>query len=160
MLFPICGLGVEVFEGSENDVLDRFYNAAKAHQPEIVLRITGDCPLVDPELVDEMVAYFGMQNVEYLSNVAPPTFPDGLDIEVFSFRSLEQAACSAGTPDEREHVTPFIRESGRFTIANFTNRENLSHERWTVDQASDLEVVKAVFNHFSQIGRASCRERV
>lgn len=142
-------LGYEVFEGSENNVLDRFYNAAKAHQPEVVVRVTGDCPLVDPELVDEMVAYFGTQNVEYLSNVAPPTFPDGLDIEVFTFRSLEQAVRHAGTPDEREHVTPYIRESGRFTTANFTNHEDLSQERWTVDEAKDLEVVEAVFKHFS-----------
>ena len=145
----VRGLGYEVFEGSENNVLDRFYHAAKAHEPEIVVRITGDCPLVDPELVDEMVAYFGTQNVDYLSNVAPPTFPDGLDIEVFTFSSLEQAVRHAGTPDEREHVTPYIREGGRFTTANFTNHEDLSQERWTVDEAKDLEVVEAVFNHFS-----------
>ena len=145
----VRGLGYKVFEGSESNVLERFYQAAKAHEPEIVVRITGDCPLVDPELVDAMIANFAIQKVDYLSNVTPPTFPDGLDVEVFTFSSLEQAARNAVTPDEREHVTPFMRESGLFTTANFANHEDLSQERWTVDQASDLEVVKQVFNHFS-----------
>ena len=145
----VRGLGYEVFEGSESNVLERFYQAAKAHEPEIVVRITGDCPLVDPELVDAMSANFAILKVDYLSNVTPPTFPDGLDVEVFTFSSLEQAARNAVTPDEREHVTPFIRESGLFTTANFANYEDLSQERWTVDQASDLEVVKEVFGYFS-----------
>ena len=145
----VRGLGYEVFEGSESNVLERFYQAAKAHEPEIVVRITGDCPLVDPELVDAMIANFAIQKVDYLSNVTPPTFPDGLDVEVFTFSSLEQAARNAVTPDEREHVTPFMRESGLFTTANFANYEDLSQERWTVDQASDLEVVKEVFGYFS-----------
>ena len=145
----VRGLGYEVFEGSESNVLERFYQAAKAHEPEIVVRITGDCPLVDPELVDAMIANFAILKVDYLSNVTPPTFPDGLDVEVFTFSSLEQAARNAVTPDEREHVTPFIRESGLFTTANFANYEDLSQERWTVDQASDLEVVKEVFGYFS-----------
>ena len=145
----VCGLGYEVFEGSENDVLERFYQAAKAHEPEIVVRITGDCPLVDPELVDAMIAFFVTQEVDYLSNGNPPTFPDGLDAEVFTFSSLQQAVRNTVTSDEREHVTPFIRESGLFTTANFANHEDLSYERWTVDQASDLEVVRHIFNHFS-----------
>ena len=145
----VRGLGHEVFEGSENNVLERFYQAAKAHEPEIVVRITGDCPLVDPELVDAMIAYFATPKVDYLSNGNPPTFPDGLDAEVFTFSSLQQAVRNTVTSDEREHVTPFIRESGLFTTANFANHEDLSYERWTVDQASDLEVVRHIFNHFS-----------
>ena len=145
----VHGLGYEVFEGSEINVLERFYHAAKAHEPEIVVRITGDCPLVDPELVDAMIADFAIGKVDYLSNLTPPTFPDGLDVEVFTFSSLQQAARNAVTLDQREHVTPFIRESGRFSIANYANHEDLSRERWTVDQASDLEVVRKVFGHFS-----------
>ena len=145
----VRGLGYEVFEGSEINVLERFYQAAKAHEPEIVVRITGDCPLVDPELVDAMIAYFAIQKVDYLHNATPPTFPDGLDAEVFTFSSLQQAVRNTVTSDEREHVTPFIRESGLFTTANFANHEDLSYERWTVDQASDLEVVRHIFNHFS-----------
>ena len=145
----VRGLGYEVFEGSEDNVLERFYQAAKAYEPEIVVRITGDCPLVDPELVDAMIADFAIRKVDYLSNLTPPTFPDGLDVEVFTFSSLEQTVRNAVTPDEREHVTPFMRESGIFTTANFANHEDLSQERWTVDQASDLEVVKEVFGYFS-----------
>jgi glutamate-1-semialdehyde 2,1-aminomutase len=141
-------LGYEVFQGSENDVLDRYYQAAKPHQPDTVVRITGDCPLIDPELVDQVLAAYEAQRVDYLCNTLPPTYPDGLDTEVFSFRALEQAAQSATKPAEREHVTPFIRESGLFKTGNFAHKEDYSQERWTVDEAADFEVVSAVFNHF------------
>ncbi|MGQ0666819.1 MAG: aminotransferase class III-fold pyridoxal phosphate-dependent enzyme [Nitrospiraceae bacterium] len=144
----VRGLGYEVFQGSENDVLDRFYRAAKPHQAEVVVRITGDCPLIDPDLVDQVIAAHEEQGVDYLSNTWPPTYPDGLDTEVFSFRALEQAARQATRPAEREHVTPFIRESGRFKAGNVANAEDYSMERWTVDEAADFEVVAAVFNYF------------
>ena len=141
-------LGYEVFQGSESDVLDRYYQAAKPHSPGTVVRITGDCPLIDPELVDQVIAAFESEGVDYLSNTLPPTYPDGLDTEVFSFRALEQAAQRATRPVEREHVTPFIRESGLFTTGNFAHDQDHSQERWTVDEAADFEVVAGVFNHF------------
>ena len=142
-------LGYEVFEGSENNVLDRFYKAALPHRPNTVVRITGDCPLVDPELVDAIIAFFAPRNVDYLCNINPPTYPDGLDTEVFTYSALEQAACNAKTSDELEHVTPYIRESGRFTEQNFANDNDYSRERWTVDKPADLAVIDAVFRHFS-----------
>ena len=142
-------LGYEVFEGSENNVLDRFYKAALPHRPNTVVRITGDCPLVDPELVDAIIASFAPRNVDYLCNINPPTYPDGLDTEVFTYSALEQAARNAKTSDELEHVTPYIRESGRFTEQNFANDNDYSRERWTVDKPADLAVIDAVFRHFS-----------
>ena len=145
----VRSLGYEVFEGSENNVLDRFYKAALSHRPNTVVRITGDCPLVDPELVDAIIASFAPRNVDYLCNVNPPTFPDGLDTEVFTYSALEQAARDAKTSDELEHVTPYIRESGRFTAENFFNDNDYSRERWTVDEPADLAVIDAVFRHFS-----------
>lgn len=144
----VRSLGYEVFQGSENDVLGRFYQAAKSHQPEAVVRITGDCPLIDPVLVDQVIAAYEAQGVDYLSNILPPSYPDGLDTEVFSFRALEQAARQAIKPDDREHVTPFLRESSLFKTGNLVYEQDCSRERWTVDEAVDFEVVAAVFSHF------------
>ena len=144
----VRGLGYEVYQGSENDVLDRYCQAAKQHRPDTIVRITGDCPLIDPELVDEIIDAYEAQGVEYLSNTLPPTYPDGLDIEVFSFRAMQQAAQQATKPAEREHVTPFIRESGLFKTGNFAHEQDYSLERWTVDEPADFEVVRNVFKHF------------
>jgi glutamate-1-semialdehyde 2,1-aminomutase len=141
-------LSYTIFRGSENDVLDRYYQAAKKAEADSVVRITGDCPLIDPVLVDEAINKFIDAEVDYVSNIAPPTFPDGLDIEVFSFQALETAWNKAKTPKEREHVTLFIRKSGKFSQVNFSNDLNCSGERWTVDEPEDFEVVKKVFEHF------------
>src|SRR5262249_44956102 len=139
-------LGFAVFAGSEDDVLDRYYRAAKDLKADVVVRITGDCPLVDPRLVDELIDEFNAEPVDYLSN---KSYPDGLDIEVFTFTTLEGAWQEARQPGEREHVTPYITQSGRFRTASFSNLEDLSGERWTVDEPEDLEVVKHVFEHFA-----------
>jgi glutamate-1-semialdehyde 2,1-aminomutase len=141
-------LGYEVFRGSEMDVLDRYYQAARSHRPSTVVRITGDCPLLDPELVDEVIAAYLAQSVDYMSNTQPPTYPDGLDVEVFSFHALEQAAANAARPMEREHVTPYMCESGLYKTGNVAHSEDLSPERWTVDEEVDFEVVSSVFEHF------------
>jgi glutamate-1-semialdehyde 2,1-aminomutase len=142
-------LGYQVFRGSEKDVLDRFYLAARESSAEAVIRITGDCPLIDPELVDAIVDRFKDCAVDYLSNVSPPTFPDGLDTEVFTFSALERAWRSASAPSDREHVTPFIRESGGFSCANFANGTDVSNERWTVDEPEDLELIRQIFRNFA-----------
>ena len=141
-------LGIDVFEGSENDVLERYYNAAKPYQPDAVVRITGDCPLVAPQLVDSLIASFTSQKVDYLTNTNSPSYPDGLDIEVFTFNALEKAVREATTTAQREHVTTYIYESGLFKTANIANQDDLSRERWTVDEPDDLKVVEAIFKHF------------
>jgi glutamate-1-semialdehyde 2,1-aminomutase len=144
----VRSLGYEVYLGSENDVLDRYYQAALLSQADTVLRITGDCPLIDPVLVDTMLEAYKAAGVDYLANVSPATYPDGLDTEVFSFKALQEAALQTTRPYDREHVTPYLRESGNFFVENFVNTEDLSGERWTVDEPADLAVVSAVFAHF------------
>jgi glutamate-1-semialdehyde 2,1-aminomutase len=141
--------GVKSFQGSENDVLDRFYNAAKSAKADIVVRITGDCPFVDAALVDEVVRNYKLENVEYFSNTSPPTYPNGLDIEVMSMTALERAATQATSKSDREHVTPYLYESGKFKKASQSLSEDLSSLRWTVDELDDLNLVKIVFGHFA-----------
>jgi len=142
-------LGYPVYQGSENDVLDRYYQAALIYRPETVVRITGDCPLIDPEVVDSVIAAFHEADVDYLSNNAiPSTYPDGLDTEVFTFSALERASREATQVREREHVTPYISESGHFKIGSLKHPDDCSCERWTVDEPEDFEVVTNVFEHF------------
>lgn len=141
-------LGYTVYQGSENDVLDRYYLAAKAAKADTIVRVTGDCPLIDPALVDAVVARLVESGVDYAANTSPPTYPDGLDAEAFAYRALETAWNEAGLPEEREHVTPFIRASGKFTRLNCANDTDHSDERWTVDEPEDFEVVRRVFEHF------------
>jgi len=141
-------LGFEVYQGSESDVLDRYYQAAKKSEADVVVRITGDCPLIDPELVDSVIAAFKANDVDYASNVNPPTYPDGLDTEVFSFAALETAWRQAKQAREREHVTPYIRESGQFRLHNCLNTDDLSGERWTVDEPEDFEVINNICEYF------------
>ena len=141
-------LGYACEQGSENDVLDRYVEAAKAHNADVVVRITGDCPLVDPELVDECIRGFKAAGVDYYSNANPPSYPDGLDVEVFSYKALEKAAKEAQEPFEREHVTPYLRKSAFFSIASMEHLEDLSLLRWTVDDPVDFVVIESVFRHF------------
>lgn len=145
----ILNIGIEVYQGSESDVLNRFYEAAKLYNPEIIVRITGDCPLIDAELVDDLISEFILRKVDYLSNTIKATYPDGLDTEVFSFSSLVYAEKNAKTIFDREHVTPYIKTTGVFTTFNYVNSQDFSDMRWTVDETEDFEVVKSVFNHFS-----------
>ena len=151
-------LGYEVYRGSENNVLDRYYNAANKYQPEIVVRITGDCPIIDPKLVDDVIGFYQEKKVDYASNTQPPTFPDGLDIEVFSFIALETAFSQASEQSDKEHVTPFIRRSDQFKRANYLNAVNYSDERWTVDDLEDFNVIENVINHFAPNLDFSLRE--
>lgn len=145
----VRSIGVDVFRGSENDVLDRFQRAARAVGATSVVRVTGDCPMVDPDLIDSLVEVFHARGVDYATNTLPPTFPDGLDVEIFSARALARAAEEAQAPGEREHVTTYLRESGKFTTFNVANDTDRSAERWTVDEPEDLEVARQVFAHFA-----------
>jgi len=141
-------LGYSVFKGSENDVLERYYQAAQLHQADIVVRVTGDCPLIDPVVVDRVIREFKDSRLDYVSNISPPTYPDGLDTEVFSFQALKRAHEDSTESREREHVTPYIRESGNFLMGNVPHSEDCSHERWTVDEPEDFDVVEGIFNSF------------
>ncbi len=145
----VSTLGFKCYRGSENDVLDRYVQAARLAKADVVVRITGDCPLVDPALVDEAIRLLRASKVDYLSNVSPPTFPDGLDIEVFTAQALEKAARETALPFDREHVTPYLRTSGRFKQAALQHTDDLSGLRWTVDEPADYEVMAKVFAHFA-----------
>lgn len=142
-------MGFACEAGSEDDVLERYIQAARAHDADVVVRITGDCPLVDPALVDEVIGAFEAADVDYFSNTIPPTFPDGLDIEVFSRAAFERAATEAVADYDREHVTPYLKEKGRFRQGVMRWEEDLSALRWTVDELADFEVISRVFDHFS-----------
>ncbi len=134
------------FRGDEADVLDRFYHAAKAHSADAVVRITADCPLLDPEVVKKIVARFQVGDCDYVSNTLRYTYPDGLDTEVFSFAALERAWREAKKPSDRQHVTPYFR-GVHFRTANVESETPVSPNqfRWTVDDLRDLEFVRAIY---------------
>lgn len=141
-------LGYECFRGEEKDVLTRYYEAAKKFNADTIIRITGDCPLVDSDLVDDCIKKFEFLKLDYLSNTVPETYPDGLDVEVLTFSSLEKANNEARLSYDREHVTSYIRESTNFKKGSLVNSEDLSKIRWTVDESEDLKVIERVFEYF------------
>ena len=138
--------GIPCYRGSENDVLDRFYGAARAEKAAWVVRITADCPLIDPEVIDRVVRRFQRGDLDYASNAMVRSYPDGLDTEVFSFSALERAWHEATKTSEREHVTPYLR-SEKFRTANVESDSTslYQHYRWTVDELQDLEFIRAVY---------------
>ena len=141
-------LGFRYFRSSEEDVLDRFYQAAKPLNPEWVVRVTSDCPLLDPELVDKVISYAQEQKKDYVSNGIEECFPDGQDVEVFTFTALEKAWKEAQKSSEREHVTPYIRKNSDimggelFSAEGYPCEEDFSGIRMTVDEPSDFEMIK------------------
>ncbi len=142
---------VPCYRGSENDVLDRFYDAARGEKASQVVRITADCPLIDPEVIDRVVRRFQRGDLDYASNAMVRSYPDGLDTEIFSFSALERAWHEASKTSEREHVTPYLR-SEKFRTANVENDSTFlyQHYRWTVDEAEDLEFIRAVYKAFRE----------
>ena len=143
-------LGVSVFRGQVDDVLDRYYHAAKAHEADTVIRITSDCPLVDPAVIDTVVERFLQGDCDYASNTIRYTYPEGLDAEVFSFRALQQAWKEAGKPSEREHVTPYLR-TARFRSVNVEHVPPVQPGayRWSVDDPSDLNYISRIYAEFN-----------
>jgi spore coat polysaccharide biosynthesis protein SpsF len=140
--------GIPYYVGSEEDVLDRFYQAAKRFGAEIIVRITGDDPFLDPEVIDRVVTYYlnHQDSLDYVSNWIKPTYPEGLDVEVFSFAALEKAWREANKPSEREHVTPYIwNHPELFRLSNIENDEDLSNLRWTVDTEADLKFTLEIY---------------
>ncbi len=140
-------LGVGCYRGSEEDVLDRTYKAAKEFGADIIVRVTSDCPLNDPFLIDKMIKHFLDSNLDYLCNRKPPTFPDGFDIEIFNFKSLEIAWKEAEFKFEREHVTPYISERKNiFKVGNYSYGKDYSSIRLTVDYEEDFKLVKRIYD--------------
>ena len=146
----VKNMGFPVFRGSTDDVLDRYYKAAMIYKPKTIIRITGDCPLIDPELVDKVIYFFEDNKLDYATLGDPPTFPDGLDTEVFSMKTLEICAEKSVLEFDREHVTPFMRESKLFKVGNFSNDVDYSYERWTVDEPEDFIVIENIIRHFNK----------
>ena len=153
--------GITCFRGSENDVLDRFYQAARFSGADVIVRITADCPLVDPIVIDRVVNTYLNSECDYASNSIKRTYPDGLDVEVFSFEALEQAWRKANLMSEREHVTPYIWKNNQiYKISQNTQEKNLSFLRWTVDEAEDLELVRDIYSSLFQEGEVFLAEDI
>ena len=143
--------GVPVCRGPRDDVLSRYYACAKqiGMQPgrkDFVVRITADCPFVDPAIVDHLAGLMARGQYDYASNVDPPSFPDGLDVEIFSFDALETAAREASLPSDREHVTPFIRKNIAFLKYNYARTPDTSGLRLTLDTAEDFRMISMVYD--------------
>lgn len=156
-IVALCGsLGVTVFRGDPRDVLDRYTQCARTLGDETVLvRLTGDCPLHDPAVIDEVVRYFASGGFDYASNAHPPSYPDGLDTEVFTRDALERAWRDATLVSEREHVTYHLyTHPERFRIGNHAGAVDLSALRWTLDEPADLEFMRAVYARLGASGTA------
>lgn len=139
-------LGVAVFRGSEHDVLDRYYKAAQFFGAQVVVRITSDCPLIDPEIIDRVVGAFRDAQPDYASNVLKRSYPRGLDTEVMSVSALERAWREAAEPYQRVHVTPYFYQNPElFRLVSVTHDEDWSRLRWTVDTVDDLAFVREVY---------------
>ncbi len=145
---------VPCFRGSEEDVLQRYYDAARCYHVDPVIRVTADCPLIDADILDDMLRAYFTRQVDYLSNTLRRTFPRGYDLEIFSFAALQSAQQQAQQPYEREHVTPFLyQHPQQFKLAGYENAFDASPVRVTVDTAEDLQVVEEIYQYFLQIGR-------
>jgi spore coat polysaccharide biosynthesis protein SpsF len=154
-IFDYCRThGFLVFRGNQFDVLDRYYQAARLYQAEVVVRITADCPLMDPAEIDHVVSEFERSGVDFAANRLPPpwkrTYPIGLDIEVCTFAALERAWHEAKQPFEREHVMPYLYDqAGRFKILVVDHDPDYGNFRWTVDTPEDLEAVRSIYAAFN-----------
>lgn len=144
-------LNIDCFRGSLTDVLDRYYQAANQYSATHVVRLTGDCPIIDHKIIDQVIALHLNSRFDYTANCEPPTLPDGLDVEVFTFKALEYAWQKSKKPSEREHVTPFIRNNpDLFMCQNYRYKEDLSYLRWTVDEPEDFDFITKVYQELYQ----------
>ncbi len=150
-IMTLCqSLDIDCYRGDLHDVLDRYYQVAKQYDADVIIRLTGDCPLIDPAMVDTLVTNFLNGDYDYYANTIPPkwTVPEGMDVEVFSFSALEKAWYQATEKSDREHVTfLFWQNPELFRVGQFHLERDLSEYRLTVDYPSDLDVVKVVFSN-------------
>ena len=140
----------QIYRGSTNDVLSRFYYCAKLYKADIIVRVTADDPLKDSKIIDKAIKIMLFKpQLDYCSNTLMPTYPEGLDIEVIRFAALEKAFYNSKLFSEREHVTPYIwKNPNLFNLYNFKYIKDLSNWRWTVDEKKDIEFIKRVFKNF------------
>jgi len=144
--------GIFSFRGPKNNVLKRFFQCASIFEANTIIRITGDCPLVDPKLIDKMIYFFNSHNYDYVSNTIEPTFPDGLDIEIFSFSTLQKLLKKSKLKSEKEHVTSYLmKHQKQFKIYNYQNKTNLSHIRLTVDEKQDIKLIRKIYSQMKPL---------
>ena len=140
------GSAIDFYAGNEKDVLDRFYQAAKENRVNVIVRITSDDPFKDPKIIDKFLGYFLKNKPDYLSNTIKPTYPEGLDIEIFTLKTAEKAWREAKKISEREHVTPYIwKNPQKFKIKNLTYKKDFSNLRWRIDYPEDLEFAREIY---------------
>jgi spore coat polysaccharide biosynthesis protein SpsF len=152
-------LQVACLRGSETDVLDRYWQAAQWFGAEVIVRVTSDCPLIDPELADETIRAFLRQPFDYASNALERTYPRGLDTEVFTIAALERAWREANKPYEREHVTPYIYEHPElFRLLSIRAERDYSAYRWTLDTPEDMQLMQAIYARFADRDNFGWRE--
>jgi len=141
-------LFIDCFRGDLDDVLDRYYQCAIKENAHHIVRLTGDCPLLDADIIDQVINLHLTQKTDYTSNCRIPQLPDGLDVEVFTMSALQQSFEQAQKPSEREHVTPYMRNHNElFKQSDFQYTQDLSHYRWTVDEEKDFEFVSKVYQY-------------
>ena len=141
-------LGFECFRGSEQDLLDRYYQCARKYHADVIVRITPDDPFVDYQVVDRGISIFLENDVDFVTNHLTPTYPEGLDVEIYSFSALEKLWYQAKLLSEREHVFPYIiNHPEEFRIINFTQEQDYSHLRWTIDYECDYKMTKLIYDH-------------
>ncbi|MEY7849462.1 NTP transferase domain-containing protein [Natrarchaeobius sp. A-rgal3] len=153
--------GIECYRGSETDVLDRYYQTASSRGADSIVRLTGDCPLLSPPVIDRVIGAYSRSDAEYVTNTIQYTYPDGLDVEVFGFATLETTWNEATEPAEREHVTPYMRDSDEIPTENVENVLDVSQYdftdddtvlRWTVDHPEDMTFVREVYARLTRSG--------
>ena len=154
---------LDFYKGNEENVLDRYYQTAKIFKAETILRITADCPLIDPKVLDGIIKFYiaRKDKIDYVSNTLKRTYPHGLDAEIFSFKVLERIWQEAKEPYQKEHVTPYIYEHPeKFCIGNIKNHKNYSYLRWTVDTEKDLKFVREIYKRLYKNNRIFCMQEI
>ena len=145
-------MNINIFYGSENNVLDRYYKCSKNFNSDIIVRVTGDCPIIDPDIIDQMISNFKrLDNLDYLSNTIDRTFPDGLDVEIFTNKALSKAKKMAKTDYDKEHVTTYFVKNKKFRKTNFRQKIDMSRERWTLDTFEDYKFIEKIYLSFKSL---------